>query len=204
MTGLIKDKAITLKRNIQPDLPTVRADAIRVRQVMINLLSNAAKFTDEGEIVVDVEVKPSLSGRPELVVSVTDTGPGISPQDQAKLFQPFSQVDDSPTRKTGGTGLGLSICQHLIQMHGGRIGVHSAPGKGSTFYFTLLHRREKENEMSNGKGSGHRRRSSGHWSLTNVIPATGLPGHLIDRSICAGTCSPAKTVCGHADIMMPH
>jgi signal transduction histidine kinase/CheY-like chemotaxis protein len=154
MTGLVKDKSILLKRNIQPNLPSVRADAIRVRQVMINLLSNAAKFTDEGEIVVDVEVKPGASGKPELMVSVTDTGPGIAPHDQGKLFQPFSQVDDSPTRKTGGTGLGLSICQHLIQMHGGRIGVISDIGKGSTFYFTLpLYRKESESDvpLSNGK-----------------------------------------------------
>src|SRR6266545_3852670 len=147
MTGLIKDKPITLRRVVQPDLPTVRADAIRIRQVMINLLSNAAKFTDDGEIVVNLEVKPNTSGKLELVVSVTDTGPGIALEDQSKLFQPFSQVDDSPTRKTGGTGLGLSICQHLIEMHGGRIGLNSAIGKGATFYFTLpLYRRGKEVE----------------------------------------------------------
>jgi len=145
VTGLIKDKPITLKRNIQPDLPTVRADAIRIRQVMINLLSNASKFTDEGEISVEVAVKDGPAGHPELMVGVTDTGPGIAPEDQAKLFQAFSQVDDSPTRRTGGSGLGLSISQHLIQMHGGRIGIDSTVGKGSTFFFTLpLFRRDKE------------------------------------------------------------
>jgi PAS domain S-box-containing protein len=155
MTGLIKDKPITLKRNIPPNLPTVRADAIRIRQVMINLLSNAAKFTDEGEITVDLEVKTGTGGRPEMLVSVTDTGPGIAQQDLGKLFQPFSQVDDSPTRKTGGTGLGLSICQHLVQMHGGRIGVNSTVGRGSTFYFTLpLYRSEKETESRNNGGNG--------------------------------------------------
>ncbi len=149
MSGLIKDKPIHLKRNIEPNLPTARADAIRVRQVMINLLSNASKFTDEGDIVVDVGTHPGPTGRMELRVSVTDTGPGISPQDQAKLFQAFSQVDDSPTRKTGGTGLGLSICQHLISMHGGRIWVESEVGHGSTFFFTLpLFRKEQENEGS--------------------------------------------------------
>ena len=149
MTGLVKDKPVELKREIEADLPTVRADAIRVRQVMINLLSNAAKFTDEGNIVVQVGLRPNASGRNEIQVSVTDTGPGISEQDQTKLFQPFSQVDDSPTRKTGGTGLGLSICQHLISMHGGRIWVESQVGKGSTFYFTLpLFRKEKEFETT--------------------------------------------------------
>jgi signal transduction histidine kinase/CheY-like chemotaxis protein len=153
MSGLVKDKPITLKKVIEPDIPTVRADAIRVRQVMINLLSNAAKFTDEGDIVVEVGVKPSPTGRMELQVSVIDTGPGISDEDQAKLFQAFSQVDDSPTRKTGGTGLGLSICQHLINMHGGRIWVNSVVGKGSTFSFTLpLYRKESEEDADANAG----------------------------------------------------
>jgi len=154
MTGLIKDKPITLRRVIAPDLPTVRADTIRIRQVMINLLANAAKFTDQGEIVVNLEVKAGPAGRPEMVVSVSDTGPGIASQDLGKLFQPFSQVDDSPTRKTGGTGLGLSICQHLVEMHGGQIGVESVIGRGSRFYFTLpLYRREREPDSvpSSGK-----------------------------------------------------
>ncbi|HEX2697430.1 MAG TPA: response regulator, partial [Anaerolineales bacterium] len=135
--GLIKDKPIKLIRNIHGELPIVRADPLRIRQILLNLLSNAAKFTDEGEIVVDASVQTGPNGRPEIIVSVTDTGPGIAQEDQTKLFQPFSQVDDSPTRKTGGSGLGLSISQQLIQMHGGRIGIHSTVGKGSTFYFTL-------------------------------------------------------------------
>jgi PAS domain S-box-containing protein len=148
MSGLIKDKPIQMKRIIEPDLPSVRADAIRVRQVMINLLSNASKFTDEGDILVEVGLKPGPTGRNEIRVSVTDTGPGISEEDQEKLFQPFSQVDDSPTRKTGGTGLGLSICQQLINMHGGKIWVESAIGRGSTFHFTLpLFRKERERDI---------------------------------------------------------
>ena len=138
MSGLIKDRPIEMKRLIEPDLPAVRADAIRVRQVMINLLSNAAKFTDEGDIVVEVRPYANpTTGRNEIKISVKDTGPGISEEDQTKLFQPFSQVDDSPTRKTGGTGLGLSICQQLINMHDGRIWVESEIGQGSTFHFTL-------------------------------------------------------------------
>lgn len=136
-TGLVKDKPITLKKNIAPNLPTARADAIRVRQVLLNLLSNAAKFTDEGEISVEASVEQGPNGQPEILISVSDTGPGIAEADQAKLFQPFSQVDDSPTRKTGGSGLGLSISRRLIEMHGGRIGVRSTVGQGSTFYFTL-------------------------------------------------------------------
>jgi signal transduction histidine kinase/CheY-like chemotaxis protein len=135
--GLVKDKAIKLTQTVPEVLPAARADPIRVRQILLNLVSNAAKFTEAGEIVVAVSVQSDTVGAQELRISVKDTGPGISPDDQAKLFQAFSQVDDSPTRKTGGSGLGLSISQQLVQMHGGRIGVDSAPGKGSTFYFTL-------------------------------------------------------------------
>ncbi len=137
VTGLVKDKTIALHRNLPADLPSVRADAMRIRQVLLNLLSNAAKFTDDGSITVEASVIDNPKGHPEITVNVIDTGPGISQEDQKKLFQPFSQVDASPTRKSGGSGLGLSISNHLVQMHGGRMGVESEPGKGSTFYFTL-------------------------------------------------------------------
>lgn len=152
MSGLVKDRPVQLKRIVEPHLPTVRADAIRIRQVMINLLSNASKFTDEGDILVEVVTAPGPTGRNEVMVSVTDTGPGISKEDQAKLFQAFSQVDDSPTRKTGGTGLGLSICQELINMHGGRIWVESEVGQGSTFHFTLplFHKESEASPAANG------------------------------------------------------
>jgi signal transduction histidine kinase/DNA-binding response OmpR family regulator len=145
-SGLVKDKPIRLERQIDPNLPVVRADPIRLRQVLLNLLSNAAKFTDEGQITVNAYVQTGPGGQPEILVSVADTGPGIAPEDQVKLFQAFSQVDDSPTRKTGGTGLGLSISQQLIQLHGGRIGVHSELGQGSTFYFTLPIYRAKDEQ----------------------------------------------------------
>ncbi len=136
-TGLVKDKPITLKRSVPQDLPTVRADATRIRQVLLNLVSNAAKFTEQGEIEVSASVQTGLDGQPEVLVKVRDTGPGISEEDQKKLFRPFSQVDASLTRKTGGTGLGLAISAQLIQLHGGRIGVQSKVGEGSTFYFTV-------------------------------------------------------------------
>ena len=148
MSSLIKDKPIEINRIIQSELPTVRADAIRLRQVMINLLSNAAKFTDEGSIIVKVGIQPDQEGRNEVKVSVSDTGSGISKENQEKLFLPFSQVDTSPTRKTGGTGLGLSICQYIVTMHGGKIWVESDTGKGSIFHFTLpLFRPQRENAI---------------------------------------------------------
>jgi CheY-like chemotaxis protein/anti-sigma regulatory factor (Ser/Thr protein kinase) len=152
MSGLIKDKPIQMKNEIEPNLPAVKADAIRVRQVMINLLSNAAKFTEEGSISVNVGLFKDEFHKTKVKISVTDTGPGISKKDQEKLFQPFSQVDASPTRKTGGTGLGLSICQQLINMHGGKIWVESEVGQGSTFHFTLpLYHKESELALQGNK-----------------------------------------------------
>lgn len=130
--GLIKDKPVRLVENIEEGLPIVRADAMRVRQVLINLFSNASKFTDEGTITVSAERQGNY-----VRIGIKDSGPGISPEDQEKLFKAFSQVDASATRATGGTGLGLSICRELVNMHKGIIDVESEVGKGSTFFFTL-------------------------------------------------------------------
>ena len=135
--GLVKEKPIQLAQRVPSNMPTIRGDTMRVRQIFINLLSNASKFTDEGSITVETMVQRSPTGKMEALINVIDTGPGISGEDQEKLFKAFSQVDGSATRKTGGSGLGLSICANLIQLHGGRIGVHSDAGNGSTFWFTL-------------------------------------------------------------------
>lgn len=135
--GLVKEKSIQLIQRIPSDMPTVRGDTMRVRQVLLNLISNASKFTDEGSITIEASVQKGPTGRMEALINVVDTGPGISLEDQEKLFKAFSQVDGSPTRKSGGSGLGLSICANLIQLHGGRISVHSEVGQGSTFWFTL-------------------------------------------------------------------
>ncbi|MBK6646608.1 MAG: GAF domain-containing protein [Anaerolineales bacterium] len=151
MSGIVKDRPIELRQKIEPATPAVRADPIRIRQVMINLLSNAAKFTEEGAITVNV-APYNDDGRAMVKISVSDTGPGISEKDQEKLFQPFSQVDASPTRKSGGTGLGLSICKQLINMHGGQIWVESAEGRGSSFHFTLpLYHKEHEAASENAR-----------------------------------------------------
>jgi signal transduction histidine kinase/ActR/RegA family two-component response regulator len=135
--GLVKDKPIEIINEIAPDLPLIRADPLKIRQVLLNLLSNAAKFTDYGSITIKAEHHALIQDFHHLKISVIDTGHGISSEDQKKLFLPFSQVDASPTRKTGGSGLGLSICRHLIEMHHGEIGVESEVGVGSTFYFIL-------------------------------------------------------------------
>jgi len=134
--GLIKDKPIRLNADIPTELPPVYVDTIRVRQVLINLLSNASKFTEAGTITVRARLQESDT-RSMVLVSVNDTGQGIAQDDLAKLFQAFSQVDGSPTRRTGGTGLGLAISRNLVELHGGSIWVESTVGKGTTFSFTL-------------------------------------------------------------------
>ncbi|RPJ29249.1 MAG: GAF domain-containing protein [Chloroflexi bacterium] len=149
--GLVKEKPIHLLQRIPADMPTVRGDTMRVRQIFINLISNAAKFTDEGSITIETLVQKGPTGKLEAVINVIDSGPGISLEDQKKLFQAFSQVDGSATRKTGGTGLGLSICANLVQLHGGRIGVTSEVGKGSTFWFTLPLYQQPEEQIPEGK-----------------------------------------------------
>jgi signal transduction histidine kinase len=114
------------------DRPTGHGDGRRLSQVLLNLVGNAIKFTDKGEVAIRA---PAANG--VFTVAVCDTGPGIAAADQAKIFEEFQQADSSITRKKGGTGLGLSIAKRIIEMHGGRLWVESEPGKGSTFYFTL-------------------------------------------------------------------
>jgi signal transduction histidine kinase/HAMP domain-containing protein len=115
----------------------VQADRGRVRQVLLNLLSNAIKFTPEGGRITVAAGPVNGGGGSEVRIAVTDTGIGIAAEDQPKLFQEFSQLDASPSRKYEGTGLGLALSRRLIELHGGAIGVESEMGKGSTFWFTL-------------------------------------------------------------------
>jgi signal transduction histidine kinase len=129
---LSKEKQIALKIDVAPELPQGHGDERRLTQVLLNLVGNAIKFTDSGE----VSVKGS-SANGSFTVAVHDTGPGISEADQAKLFQEFQQADNSITKKKGGTGLGLAISKRIIEMHGGKIWVESIVGQGSTFSFAL-------------------------------------------------------------------
>jgi CheY-like chemotaxis protein len=135
--GLVKDKPVELITAVEDDLPVITADPTRIRQILLNLLSNASKFTDMGSITVTARKQVREHGGSEIYIAVTDTGAGIAAEDQYKLFVPFSQVDGSPTRKVEGTGLGLSITRLLIELHGGDIAVDSELGEGSTFWFTL-------------------------------------------------------------------
>jgi two-component system, sensor histidine kinase and response regulator len=131
------DRRIELKLNVAPEVPRqLVGDPLRLNQVITNLLGNAVKFTEFGEIELAIALKERTADRCTLQFAVRDTGIGLSREQQAMLFQPFTQADGSTTRKFGGTGLGLSISRRLVGMMGGEIWVESEPGKGSTFNFT--------------------------------------------------------------------
>jgi signal transduction histidine kinase len=141
--SLAAEKKLALKATVPADLPPARGDERRITQVLLNLAGNAIKFTDEGEVSIEARTSDGA-----LVVSVSDTGPGISEADQQKIFEEFQQADSSSTRKQGGTGLGLSISRRIVELHGGRLWVESAPGQGSTFSFTLPIRVEHQAERT--------------------------------------------------------
>ncbi|HTP34420.1 MAG TPA: response regulator, partial [Candidatus Acidoferrales bacterium] len=131
------DKNLEFLIAAQPDIPRhLVGDPLRLGQILINLVNNAVKFTEHGEVVVSAAVEETAAGRVRLKFSVRDTGIGMTPEQTARLFQAFSQADTSTTRKFGGTGLGLSISKRLVEMMGGEIWVESQPGVGSTFQFT--------------------------------------------------------------------
>ncbi len=129
---IFKSKRLSLVSSVSPDLPQVEIDRTRVRQVLINLLNNAGRFTDSGGVTISAEVRED-----DVVVGVADTGIGISEEDLAKTFEEFRQLDGSIRRKAGGSGLGLAISRKLIELHGGRMWATSKLGEGTCFYFSL-------------------------------------------------------------------
>jgi len=133
-----QDKGLELVFDIEPDVPRLLiGDSFRLQQVLVNLVGNAIKFTERGEVVLQITCLRPDTQRAILTFSVRDTGIGMSKEHIERLFQPFTQADSSISRKYGGTGLGLTISQRLVQMMGGKIEVESEPGRGSVFWFTL-------------------------------------------------------------------
>jgi signal transduction histidine kinase/CheY-like chemotaxis protein len=130
--ALFESRGLYLRAEAPANLPAVFCDGTRTRQVVLNLLSNAGRFTEKG----GVQVKAWIDGE-YAVVSVRDTGPGISPEDQERIFEPFQQLDGSTSRRHGGSGLGLAISRQLVEMQGGKMWLESGVGEGATFYFTL-------------------------------------------------------------------
>ena len=138
LSSMASEKALELKLVVDPAMPeAILGDSLRLRQVLINLLMNAVKFTERGMISLTTKYYQNGDGRKVIDFAVRDTGIGISTDQQERLFRIFSQADISTTRRFGGTGLGLAISQKLVQLMGGTIKVDSKPGEGSTFYFSI-------------------------------------------------------------------
>jgi signal transduction histidine kinase len=141
--SLAKEKGLRLTVDVAKKLPVGRADERRIVQVLLNLVGNAIKFTDAGEVAVRVSAVDDA-----FRASVSDTGPGIPESQHERIFEEFQQVDGSSTRAKGGTGLGLAIAKRIIELHGGRIWVESVVGQGSTFTFSLPVRTEWQEEAA--------------------------------------------------------
>ncbi len=143
-----EEKGLSIKKIIAKGTPlNLIGDSTRVRQIFVNLISNAIKFTTMGAIEISIHLKEREHDKAVIFAAVKDSGVGISQDKIGELFKPFSQVDDSPTRNFGGTGLGLVICKEFVNLMGGEIGVESKPGSGSTFYFTLKLKTQKEQRL---------------------------------------------------------
>ena len=134
----LQGKGLNFSIEVAPGVaPVLRSDPTRIRQVLFNLLGNAAKFTEQGSVTLDISQRDLADGKLELRLAVTDTGIGIAPDARSRLFSKFSQADGSVTRKYGGSGLGLAICKDLAEILGGEIDLDSNPGEGSVFWFTV-------------------------------------------------------------------
>src|SRR4029078_6133955 len=159
---------LDLTLHIERDLPPLSSDRQKVKQILLNLLSNALKFTHQGGVTVSVRRNKKDH---TLLLSVVDTGIGIAAEQQERIFEDFRQLDNSPTRAYGGTGLGLSICRRLAQMLDGKISVHSEPGQGATFTLSPPIRGRKRARRTTA--------SACCWSTTTPTHAKCI------RSICS-------------------
>ncbi|MGA1134207.1 MAG: ATP-binding protein, partial [Prochlorotrichaceae cyanobacterium] len=172
---LLQQKGLTIAIDLAEDvLDRYTGDPVRLKQIFYNLIGNAIKFTPQGQILISIQNLPSLYPLPDqkiqLYCSISDQGIGISPEDQGKLFKPFSQVEDSTTRNFQGSGLGLSICKRLVELMGGKIGVNSCLSGGTTIWFTVqLHTPEPpRNSLSTPGSQGSAQISIPDISLAHI------------------------------------
>jgi CheY-like chemotaxis protein len=149
------EKSLELNYQVRPDVPeTLVGDPGVLRQIIVNLVGNAIKFTEHGEVKVRVERESEEAGRACLHIGVQDTGIGIPVESQTRIFDAFAQADSSTTRRYGGTGLGLTISRRLVEMMGGRIWLESTPGKGAAFHFTVWLGRGIQSERATPEPAG--------------------------------------------------
>jgi signal transduction histidine kinase len=132
LESLARDKELALQLDVPVPLPMARGDERRMKQVLLNLVGNAIKFTERGSILVAVVTRDDFFD-----ISVSDTGPGIAADEHEKIFEEFHQADNSATKGKSGTGLGLAIARRIVELHGGRIWVESEPGRGATFFVSI-------------------------------------------------------------------
>ncbi|MEO6325360.1 MAG: response regulator [Thermoanaerobaculia bacterium] len=194
VTALLAEHAHSARLNLACFVPdtvplALKGDPARLRQVLMNLVGNALKFTEKGEVVLRVSVEEETEHLATLRFEVKDTGIGIPGEAHERLFQPFTQLDGSTTRKYGGTGLGLAICKQLVDLMGGRLGLESEEGKGSTFWFTVrLEKSTFETPLARAELRGLRvlivddnptnrtilRHQTSSWGMVNEVAADGF------------------------------